>query len=85
MSNRETKKNSSIEEILREFLKDETNEIGYLQKDKIFIQKFIKYLIQNKYQFSKKELAEFFNISIATLYRKIKIAKECEEYEKCKK
>ena len=85
MDFKETKKNSSIEEILRGFLKDETNEIGYLQKDKIFIQKFIKYLIQNKYQFSKKELAEFFNISIATLYRKIKIAKECEEYEKYKK
>ena len=85
MEFKETKENISMEEILKEFLKDEINQIGYLQKDKIFIQEFIKYLIRNKYQFSKKELAEFFNISIATLYRKIKIAKECEEYEKCKK
>ncbi len=66
------KEKIEIEEILKQFLKENNLNISNKKISSNLIKKFIGYLITNKYNFSKKEIAESLNISRATLYRKIK-------------
>lgn len=66
---------TKTEEILSEFMKKENISFNRLKNDKILIQKLINYLVLNQIEFPKKQLAELLNISIATLYRRINLAK----------
>lgn len=65
------KEQINIEDVLNHFLSKEGISFQEIRENKIFIQKFIAYLISNQYQFSKKELAETLKISRATFYRRL--------------
>lgn len=63
------KEEVDLKEILKEFLSKEEFDFQQIKKEKSKIKKFISYLISNQYEFSKREVAELFNISRSTLYR----------------
>ena len=63
------KEKTNLKEILEDFLIIEKIDFEQIKKNKIKIKKFIFYLISNQYEFSKREVAEVFNISRSTLYR----------------
>lgn len=63
------KEKVDLSNVLETFLKKEKIELSQLQNKKIFIQKFLSYLISNEYEFTKKDLAKIIQISRSKLYR----------------
>lgn len=71
-NNTENYKKILISKVLEEFLIKESTTLERIIKNKHLIQKFISYLSIQKYNFTKKEIAEALKISKSKLYRSIK-------------
>lgn len=65
------KQKIELANILKEFISQNNINPSGISRDSIIIKKFIEYLTENEYKFTKKELAEVLNISRANLYRKL--------------
>lgn len=66
------KEKLDLRKILEDFLKENNLEVENISKEKIYLKKFISYLISENYKISKIELARVLNISKSKLYRDLK-------------
>ena len=64
--------NVNLKDVLEEFLCYEKISKEKMKKSSIYIKKFICYLIENEYRFTKVEIAKLLEISKSKLYRELR-------------
>lgn len=67
----------NIDMIIKDFIQKEKTNFKEIKSNDLKFKKFLSYITKRNYMYSKEELAKTFEISRATLYRKIKEA-QCD-------